>query len=48
MSLRAYESLEREQVDLLCAEGDTVLPLPVPTIESIGGGSARCMIAEVF
>ena len=26
----------------------TILPLPIPTIETIGGGSARCMMAENF
>lgn len=25
-----------------------LLPLSIPTIETIGGGSARCMIAEIF
>jgi hypothetical protein len=27
---------------------DTVLAAPVPTIERLGGGSVRCMLAEVF
>ncbi|MBC6699194.1 citrulline utilization hydrolase CtlX [Hymenobacter puniceus] len=25
-----------------------LLPLPIPTIETVGGGSVRCMLAEVF
>jgi len=25
-----------------------VLAVPVPTIEKLGGGSVRCMLAEVF
>jgi hypothetical protein len=25
-----------------------LLPLSIPTIETIGGGSARCMMAEIF
>jgi len=25
-----------------------VLTVPVPTIEQLGGGSVRCMLAEVF
>ncbi|MBL7728886.1 MAG: hypothetical protein JNM68_14415, partial [Dinghuibacter sp.] len=25
-----------------------ILTVPVPTIESIGGGSIRCMMAELF
>jgi len=27
---------------------DAVLAVPVPTIEKLGGGSVRCMLAEVF
>lgn len=27
---------------------DSVLAVPVPTIERVGGGSVRCMLAEVF
>jgi hypothetical protein len=27
---------------------DTVLTVPIPTIEKLGGGSVRCMLAEVF
>ena len=27
---------------------DAVLVVPVPTIERVGGGSVRCMLAEVF
>jgi hypothetical protein len=27
---------------------DRVVAAPVPTIEDTGGGSVRCMIAEVF
>lgn len=25
-----------------------LLPVKIPTIETIGGGSARCMLGEVF
>ena len=25
-----------------------LLPLPIPTLETIGGGSVRCLLAEVF
>lgn len=25
-----------------------LVPIPIPTIETIGGGSARCMMAEIF
>jgi hypothetical protein len=27
---------------------DAVLAVPVPTIERLGGGSVRCMLAEGF
>jgi hypothetical protein len=27
---------------------DRVVAAPVPTIETLGGGSVRCMLAEVF
>ena len=27
---------------------DAVLAVPIPTIEKYGGGSVRCMLAEVF
>ena len=26
----------------------TLLPIPVPTIEQVEGGSVRCMMAEIF
>lgn len=47
MSHTAWSSLSNEQRDFL---EQRILPLVVniPTIEKIGGGSARCMIAEVF
>jgi hypothetical protein len=47
MSSRAYESLLPEQIAVLSKYG-TLLHSPIPTIETQGGGSARCMIAEVF
>ena len=47
MSQSAHESLTQSQLDRLSAQGK-IIPVPVPTIEAIGGGSVRCMIAEVF
>ncbi|GAB2955942.1 arginine deiminase-related protein [Hymenobacter coalescens] len=47
MSQSAYEALttaQRAELGHYCE----LLPLPIPTIETIGGGSARCMLAEVF
>jgi hypothetical protein len=47
MSQAAYESLRKEQRQMLEAYAK-LLPIPVPTIEEVEGGSVRCMIAEVF
>lgn len=47
MSQRAYEALTPLQRHTL-GEYAQLLPLAIPTIETIGGGSARCMLAEVF
>ncbi len=47
MSRRAWRSLTAAQRDLLTAHAEPVLA-PVDTIERLGGGSARCMLAEVF
>jgi hypothetical protein len=42
---QAFGPAAREQ---LRDSVDTVASVPVPTIEQLGGGSVRCMIAEVF
>ena len=47
MSQSAYECLTTEQVDALSAEAP-LLYSDLTTIETCGGGSARCMMAEVF
>ena len=47
MSQSAYDALTPAQRQTLSAYAE-LLPLPIPTIETIGGGSARCMLAEVF
>jgi hypothetical protein len=47
MSEQASRSLAVEQKSTL-AKYCELLPLPIPTIETIGGGSVRCMIAEIF
>lgn len=47
MSTQAFESLTDDQVKTIekhCA----ILHAPLYTIEACGGGSARCMLAEVF
>jgi hypothetical protein len=47
MSSQAYRSLTYEQVRQI-EEKTTILHSPLDTIETCGGGSARCMMAEVF
>ncbi len=47
MSQSAFTSLtsiQRATIEKYCEP----VPLPIKTIETIGGGSARCMIAEIF
>jgi hypothetical protein len=48
MSESARKSLSRETFAQLSGSTDAVLAVPVPTIERLGGGSVRCMMAEVF
>ena len=47
MSLRAFKSLELEQKNII-EKYSEILSVDVSTIEDHGGGSARCMIAELF
>lgn len=46
MSECAFQSLQPEQIFEL-QRFTTLLHAPLPTIETCGGGSARCMIAEI-
>jgi hypothetical protein len=48
MSDAARHALDPETFARLSACTDQVLAVPVPTIERLGGGSVRCMLAEVF
>src|ERR1700694_554394 len=48
MSDTARRALTPELFAQLSGCTDTVLAVPVPTIEKLGGGSVRCMLAEVF
>ncbi len=47
MSSQAYQSLSPGQIKEL-EKYNAILHAPLDTIEAHGGGSARCMIAEVF
>ena len=47
MSQTAFDSLRKEQKQMLEAYA-ILLPVAVPTIEKVEGGSVRCMMAEIF
>ncbi len=47
MSQTAYDAFTAEQHQQLAAYGE-LLPVKIDLIEQTGGGSARCMLAEVF
>lgn len=47
MSNSAFESLNKQQINQLEKHGN-ILYSSLDTIEACGGGSARCMMAEVF
>ena len=48
MSATARHALSADAFARLSACTDEVLAVPIPTIERLGGGSVRCMLAEVF
>lgn len=47
LSETAFNSLTHQQISKI-EKYTSLLPVAIPTIETIGGGSARCMIAEIF
>lgn len=47
LSKTAHDAFTNEQREVL-AKDKTLLPISIPTIETIGGGSARCMLAEIY
>lgn len=48
LSKKAHDALSSEQLTLLQQHNDVLLPISIPTIEAYGGGSVRCMVAEIF
>jgi hypothetical protein len=48
LSARVERAVPRATWERLGAGTDQLLPLSIPTIERLGGGSVRCMLAEVF
>ena len=47
VSQLAYSSLNNDQKNILSAESK-IVNIPIPTIQKCGGGSVRCMIAELI
>ena len=47
ISKSAYLSLNKEQKDILSSESK-IITIPIPVIQKCGGGSVRCMIAELI
>jgi hypothetical protein len=47
LSQTAYDSLDESQKSRL-SDRTNLLPIAIPNIEKYGGGSVRCMMAEIF
>jgi hypothetical protein len=47
MSTRARDSLSPQQRELIEQQAGPIVAAPIPTIETLGGGSVRCMLAEI-
>ena len=47
MSSTALQSLTSAQRELITQHAGRIVSTPIPTIETLGGGSVRCMLAEV-
>jgi len=48
MSSSAYNAYTNDQIEIILKHVDEICHSDIPTIEQIGGGSVRCMIAELF
>ena len=48
MSTTARAAFSPDAFRRLSACTDSIIAVPIPTIEKLGGGGVRCMIAEVF
>lgn len=48
MSVTAYDAFTEQQRRRLMTPVGKLIPVNIETIENVGGGSARCMVAEVF
>jgi hypothetical protein len=47
ISRSAHDSFQTRQLDILKRDSELIV-VPVPTIQEVGGGSVRCMVAEIF
>lgn len=47
-SVTAFNHFSEEQKEALLNHVDELLPIDVTTIETVGGGSVRCMIGELY
>ena len=48
ISSTAYRALNQSQLDKLLSSYKDIIHSDIPTIEKYGGGSARCMLTELF
>jgi hypothetical protein len=48
MSTSAYKALTKDQIQRIEEQQCNIVSSSLETIETYGGGSARCMMAEVF
>ena len=48
ISSKAYDVLNQSQLDKLLSSYKEIIHSDIPTIEKYGGGSARCMLTELF
>ena len=48
LSTTAFKALNQDQIDILLKNYKEIIHSDIPTIEKYGGGSARCMLTELF
>eukprot|EP01112_Ceratiomyxa_fruticulosa_P010629 TRINITY_DN2819_c0_g5_i1.p1 TRINITY_DN2819_c0_g5~~TRINITY_DN2819_c0_g5_i1.p1 ORF type:complete len:829 (-),score=201.18 TRINITY_DN2819_c0_g5_i1:70-2556(-) len=48
MSNRAYSALRKDQLDILGSIVDSVIHVPLDNLETLGGGSVKGLIAQLF
>ena len=48
MSDSAYKALTQDQLDIFAKHYNTIITSPLYTLEKYGGGSARCLLMEMF